>query len=760
MATKRKVGKVRGGRPATRAKGVARRPAARTVARRGTSSRRVQQRNVRRQQSRAVAKKVNRRPRPTARPSGRASKLMRTARPASQRKVAARRPARVQAKSSRAVKRAAPRTAAAGSFFILNSASAAPEISTDVSYLQSSLDDLQESASMAEVQADVANLDSNLNHVLNLLEAARDKGYQYQNDLEDLAYNAMSRWQEIRDEVESAIQTQADAMTKSLGPVNRSVQKLNGALGNASTASTNLSNVQNEVSRVLSSVQDAQRKIERSYSDIESQASTLTSRLTRIQWMLTQKDETSFEFGEDEDVYMTVKARWDQEGKDDPEGMLFLTNKRMVFERKEKVATKKVLFIATAKELVQELMISKELASVKETKAQSKGLFGHQDFLEVTFDDSAAIFHIDGQDSEDWVQYIKNAKSGKIEEERATGTGLSFADLTGKLTEADILSLQNEVNELQDEMMLKSLQEELAELEGQVGSLETELAGLRTRGYVVEKGLEADIGVLASQWEKIKERSHMTLEHQVKVLSDHMSMIQKNTAELAGKSGDLGNARPLYVQIKSAIASAEAQAEAAEETVFNQYDEYADEVVSLDSHLEWVDWMLDALESASFQLLATESGVAAVEAAWERPSMDPENGILFLTDQRLIWEDRSGTAEARIDVPLSQVEDVQEEENEESGEEDLVFKLGGNAPTPKARFSLASPVGEEWVQMVGRARSGGYAEDRAVEIDESELERIRNAPEQCSNCGAGYTAPVLRGQTEIVCEFCGVVARI
>ena len=62
--------------------------------------------------------------------------------------------------------------------------------------------------------------------------------------------------------------------------------------------------------------------------------------------------------------------------------------------------------------------------------------------------------------------------------------------------------------------------------------------------------------------------------------------------------------------------------------------------------------------------------------------------------------------------------------------------------------------------MIGRARAGDYASDRAVELDQNEIERIRNAPQQCSNCGAAFTAPVLRGQNEIACEFCGVVTRI
>ncbi len=213
--------------------------------------------------------------------------------------------------------------------------------------------------------------------------------------------------------------------------------------------------------------------------------------------------------------------------------------------------------------------------------------------------------------------------------------------------------------------------------------------------------------------------------------------------------------------MKSSLASAEAQAEAAEDTVLDLYDEYADEVDSLSTHLDWVDWMLDALATASFKLLATESGVAATEAVWQRPGLEPENGILYLTDQRLLWEDRVGDFELKIDVPVQQVKDAKEV-SDDDGEFDVIAVTfdRSDAPVPAVEFQLALPVAEDWLQMIGRARSGDYVSDRAVELDEADLERIRNAPEQCPNCGAAITSPVLRGQNEITCEYCGVVTRI
>jgi predicted nucleic acid-binding Zn-ribbon protein len=749
--------------------------------RRGASTQRAAARTVKRNAARARAQKIAPKPRPTVRPATRPKQVMakapkgkprsQTVRPGKRMAPAptmrskgkmptASRPARTGRPAIAAAGAAA--AAAAGTFLILQSQKANPEIVSDITSLESDLNDLRSSFDFSDVQSEVAELDADINHALNLLESARDKGYAYQADLEDLAYQAASRWEEVADGVYDKIEEQAGFWAGNLNGVDRQVQQLNASLGNASAAA--VAKVQREVDRALDDLRQAENTIEAVYEDVQTQVAELTGRLTKIHWALTALDEATFNLDNQEDLVMAVAARWDKEGKDDPEGVLYLTSQRLVFERKEKIATKKVLSIATEKELVHEVVINEKLADVNGVKGNNKGVFGHQDFVEVDFANKElkkVAFHLKGQDAEDWVKLIGDAKSGKIEDDRATGSGLSYADLTGEVTQADIMAVQNEVNALQDEMMLKTSENELAELENAVRSLERDLADLRSRGYAVEKALEADIAVLASQWDTIKARSETTIAHQTKVLGEQMQTIQAKMAELAGKSANLAAARPLYVALKSAIASAEAQADAAEDTVLDQYDEYADEVEALDAHLDWVDWMLDAVSTASFQLLATESGVAAVEAVWERPGLEPENGVLFLTDQRLLWEDRVGDFELKVEAPAAQIESITEEVDEETGTETLVVNFApGSAPVNAGRFALAMPVAEMWVQMIGRARAGDYSSDRAIEIDEADLERIRNAPQQCENCGAAFTAPILRGQTEITCEFCGVVTRI
>jgi len=646
---------------------------------------------------------------------------------------------------------------------VVNAAAANPQISVETNSLNSSLEDLKTRSSLHKVVDEVNRLDNDLLHALDLLESARKEGFVYQKDLEEITYKAMDQWQGIKPEILVSIPQQADAFQKKLLATRPQLVKVNSILGNPESAAPLIRDASTQLSGLSTELDQIENVLESRFTDIRNHTSEITGRLNLIHWSMDQLSQAKFSLNETEHLIHAVQARWDQEGDQYPEGVLFLTTQRIIFERKEKVATKKILFITTSSELVQEVIIDQKIDACTNEKAFHRGLFGNQDFLDITISDPKlgnVSFHLNGQDCNLWEGWIKKAKSGEIENERSVGSGISFTDITGPLTNADILALQTEVSGLQAVISLKEIRAELSNLEHDQGVLERNLASLRARGYLIEKNLESDVKILSSQWERIKTNADIALQSQTKLLGDQMAQIQKNMSLLLGKISNLGEARPLFLQVKSAMASIEAQADAADDAVMVTYDQYADEVESFAAHFEWVEWMLDAIASASFKLLATESGIVATEATFHAPGLDPENGILFLTDQRLLWEDRVEDYELKVNLPLKLISDVKIEADSINNTHSLIFKSENSAPYPEILFTLALPVGDAWVKMIGRACSGEYSTDRAVPIDPKEIERIKNAPRQCSNCGAAFTAPILRGQTDLPCEYCGQVTPI
>lgn len=739
------------------------------VIRRSTNLTRLEQRTIRRDEVRKVMDQVQSRPRPSVLPGLPPRKVMPNNQPPVGIKIS-QSVARVTPQRAPTVPSAGQRVVtpvvtglAALTALEINTNRAHPEIAAEVSSLQSDLSELKQLSSLNSIQSDMNNLDANITNISSLLESARSKGYRYQGDIDDSLTQVIYQWGSVRPQVANTITQKASMLQNSLVGLSPQVSRVNSLLSNPAPLKPLLQTLHSQVNSLLSEAQDTQRDIESNYDQVESQTLRLSSRLSQIHWALDQLAGARFSLQPGEDLIMAVANRWDKEGKEDPEGVLYLTTQRVIFERKEKVALKKVLFITTDSQLVQEVLIDQPISQIQSWNARNKGLFGHQDFAEVHFKDASlgkVSFHINGQEASYWAELFEKVRSGRIDDEKTSGAGVSFSELSKPLTQADLVTMQNDVNELVEETMLGDIRSELATLENDVTTMERKLADMRAGGYVIERNLEAEVTILTAQWERVKSNAAKTLELQARLLSEQMTLLQENLTRLLGMFDNLQAARPLYLQMKSTMASAEAQADAAQATILTQYDDYADEVQALIAHMEWVNWMLEAINTASFRLFANESGVAATEAVWLSSSGEPENGILFLTDQRLLWEDRVGTYELKLQVPIQQVLDVKKESQEGNEHEYLAFTFGSDAPYPLSRFQLALPVASDWLKMVGRARSGDYTQDRAVPLNQAELDRIKNAPQQCSKCGAAFTAPILRGQTEITCEYCGLVTRI
>ena len=126
------------------------------------------------------------------------------------------------------------------------------------------------------------------------------------------------------------------------------------------------------------------------------------------------------------------KAEWEID-KDKKEGILYLTDRRMLYEQEQEVAAAKVLFITTKKELVQKLLWEVPIGAVDNAQAEDKGGFigiGKKQTLTLNF---ASMPHNlpltitlnlkDGASNEDWDVLIDRVKNGQIEEDRINPEG-------------------------------------------------------------------------------------------------------------------------------------------------------------------------------------------------------------------------------------------------------------------------------------------------------------------------------------------------
>jgi hypothetical protein len=257
------------------------------------------------------------------------------------------------------------------------------------------------------------------------ISTLRDKGYAFEKELEDQAADFVSGWEDISPDLEREISREATRLARSLAPLESQLAELTGARGTPGTLLPKAEKLNTEVENLEGRIEAIEENIRGAYDQFQSDVNQLEYHLGRLEWMLTELSEASFQLLAAESGIMAVKAVWakgEKQTKEDPEGVLYLTDQRLIFEQKEKVATKKVLFVATEKKLVQELLWEIPVVLVEEAKSRKEGFLNKDDYLELTLDSRAPMdkvhLHI-WQRGDDWVALVNRARAGDFDQTRA-----------------------------------------------------------------------------------------------------------------------------------------------------------------------------------------------------------------------------------------------------------------------------------------------------------------------------------------------------
>jgi hypothetical protein len=189
-------------------------------------------------------------------------------------------------------------------------------------------------------------------------------------------------------------------------------------------------------------VEAAREAVMGMFDSARSNVREIKAQIDECLGVLELMDQASFGFQPGEAGIAAVKAKWLRDGrKEGPKGILFLTDRRLLFEQREKVAKKKVLFITTASEEVQELLWEAPIGTLDEATASERrrALVLKQERLTLSFRRPAKVREVLLEltaDSDAWRALINRALSGDIEQERVAGS----ADVESKEPQVEVPS--------------------------------------------------------------------------------------------------------------------------------------------------------------------------------------------------------------------------------------------------------------------------------------------------------------------------------
>lgn len=298
------------------------------------------------------------------------------------------------------------------------------QLASDLSALQGRVDSLQKGVRLTNTRDAVEDLQTTVNNLSQRVADLRTRGYVFGKDMETRSAGFVSQWGGIAPTITSAINQQAANLELALRPLETQITQLTAQINNPTTRSL-IDKLQNDVSTVENNVSAAEQEIGGMYDSFSNEVHALTAQIEKADWTLKQLAEASFQLIATEAGVMAVKAVWVKAGKEqkgDPEGVLYLTDQRLIFEQKEEVATKKVLFIATEKEKVQKLELETPVALIESITTSKLGMFKNEDHLEFRFASGAPVvtahFHI-WQPCEEWQALTNRARTKDFDNDRA-----------------------------------------------------------------------------------------------------------------------------------------------------------------------------------------------------------------------------------------------------------------------------------------------------------------------------------------------------
>lgn len=301
-------------------------------------------------------------------------------------------------------------------------AALAPEIISQIQGLQSRFSGLQADAQLSSVYESIGELDNGLAQIPLQLDALRARGYVHSGQLEDKLEALDAQWDEVRPRVETLLGDHVDRLDKDIDIAEQTMNRINGHnRASLTAAETALTGLQSKISSASSGANGL-------YSDLLTALHGIEAQLRQVEWMMTQFDESpEVDLQEAEGPLMAVEAEWQPDGKEGPDGVLYLTDQRLMFEQKEEVTTKKFLgLFKTDSETLQGLKLNIAIHDVESVQDSEEGGFlgmGKKDILEFVFTANAPVsrarFHLKGQESRDWAILVRKAVSGEIDEDRA-----------------------------------------------------------------------------------------------------------------------------------------------------------------------------------------------------------------------------------------------------------------------------------------------------------------------------------------------------
>ncbi len=343
----------------------------------------------------------------------------------------------------------------------------------------------------------------------------------------------------------------------------------------------------------------------------------------------------------------------------------------------------------------------------------------------------------------------------------------------------DLATAQRDVNDLQKKVNLSTIIDRVEEIQNKVKGLGSRISDLRSNNYIFNTSLEQKAQDFQTRWSPIYTNVKVRANQESIHLKAEINQLESQLVRASSNSNNVALSRQILTPLNVSVKNLQQKVNASENMLRGLYNAFDSELNKYLRNLQAIEWTIKEFKTSNISLLAQEFLIMGVKAVWTKDGKedksDPE-GTLYLTDQRLLFEQKEEVAtkkilfitkerelkqELLVDIPLQYVETIKASKQGVFKNQDfLEINFGSGAQYSNTQFHIFNQDCDDWKGLLNSVIAGEFIEKRTKELDQEVIDKVKNAPTICPQCGATISIPVLRGMDQFKCEFCGAIIRL
>ena len=265
---------------------------------------------------------------------------------------------------------------------------------------------------ISNTETKVYGIDETISKLPARISSIRQMNYRIQASFEDDQLKAASRWATIGPAIKSEVSSRAATLKMDLSSLERDI---NSRRLHPSFEISGLTGLDMRINTLRVLVYDFSSRIQGELVQLDSVLTPLAQGLSAAESTVKLTSSASFQWKEGETPVIAVHAK---DMNEKMEGILTLTNQRIIYENQKEIVLKKTLFIVTEKKIERQMSLERPIGSVsKLTKGRVGLLAGAGLYIEFKQGDIQLKLDTKSEEADQVVKYYGLITSGQVDEE-------------------------------------------------------------------------------------------------------------------------------------------------------------------------------------------------------------------------------------------------------------------------------------------------------------------------------------------------------